>query len=69
MWGDYPIFEERVTQYTEGTLNIDLIGNKTNRLLWEGIAVGRVNENTYDNLEAKINEAVALIFRHLEINK
>lgn len=69
MWGDYPIFEERVTQYTEGTLNIDLIDNKTNRLLWEGIAVDRVNENTYDNLEAKINEAVALIFRHLEINK
>jgi hypothetical protein len=65
VWGDYPIFEERVTQYTEGTLNIDLIDNKTNRLLWEGIAVGRVSENTYDNLEAKINEAVALIFRHL----
>lgn len=65
VWGDYPIFEERIKQYTEGTLNIDLIDNNTNRLLWEGVAIGRVSEQTYDNLEAKINQAVGLIFEKL----
>jgi hypothetical protein len=65
VWGDYPIVEERISQYTEGTLNIDLIDNNTNHLLWEGVAIGRVNEKTYDNLEDKINQAVALIFAKL----
>lgn len=65
VWGNYPIVDERITQYTEGTLNIDLIDNRTNRLLWEGIAIGRVSENTYDNLEYKVNQAVRLIFEKL----
>lgn len=63
VWGDYPIYEERITQYTEGTINIDLIDNNTNRLLWEGVAIGRVSEKTYDNLEEQINQAVGLIFQ------
>jgi hypothetical protein len=65
VWGNYPIIEDRITQYTEGTLNIDLIDNNTKRLLWEGVAIGRVSENTYENLEDKINQAVTLIFEKL----
>ena len=65
VWGDYPIVDERITQYTQGTLNIDLIDNKTKRLLWEGVAIGRVSENTYENLEDKVKQAVALIFEKL----
>jgi hypothetical protein len=65
VWGDYPIIEDRITQYTEGTLNIDLIDNNTKRLLWEGVAIGRVSDKTYENLEDKINQAVALIFEKL----
>lgn len=61
-WDNYPLFDERISQYTEGTLNIDLIDRKTKYLVWEGIAVGEVNESTYDNLETKANEAVELIF-------
>lgn len=65
VWADYPIIDDRITQYTEGTLNIDLVDNKSNRLLWEGVAIGRVNEKTYENLEDKINQAVKLIFEKL----
>jgi hypothetical protein len=61
VWDDYPYFDERVTQYIEGTLNIDVIDRKTKRLVWEGIAIGKVNQNTYDNLEMKVDEAVRLI--------
>tara|TARA_R110002167_G_scaffold262768_1_gene469437 strand:+ start:877 stop:1470 length:594 start_codon:yes stop_codon:yes gene_type:complete len=65
VWGNYPIVDDRITQYTEGTLNIDLIDSSTKRLLWEGVAIGRVSENTYENLEDKINKAIALIFEKL----
>lgn len=61
-WDDYPLSRERISQYTQGTLNIDLIDRKTNRLVWEGIAVGKIDESTYDNLETKVNETVELIF-------
>jgi hypothetical protein len=62
VWGAYPRPETRVGQYTEGTLNIDVIDRSSKKLLWEGIAVGKLNKKTMDNLEAKINEAVALVF-------
>jgi hypothetical protein len=62
VWGAYPRPETRVDQYTEGTLNIDVIDRSSKKLLWEGIAVGKLTKKTMDNLEAKINEAVALIF-------
>ena len=62
VWGNYPHYETRIEQYTEGTLNIDVIDKSNKKLLWEGIAVGRLNKRTLDNLEEKINQAVALIF-------
>jgi hypothetical protein len=62
VWGDYPNVDGRITQYTEGTLNIDVIDSNTNLLLWEGVAIGRINEKTYENLEDEINHVVGLIF-------
>nr|WP_297348364.1 DUF4136 domain-containing protein [uncultured Glaciecola sp.] len=65
VWGNYPLIQERIKQYTEGTLTIDLIDHKTNLLLWEAVAIGRVSSRTYDNLEFKINETVKLMFERL----
>jgi hypothetical protein len=62
VWGGYPYTETRIEQYTEGTLNIDVIDISNKRLLWEGIAVGTLSKRTMDNLEDKINEALMLIF-------
>ncbi|MFT4789663.1 MAG: hypothetical protein ACI95X_002502 [Paraglaciecola sp.] len=62
VWGGYPHHETRIEQYTEGTLNIDVIDKSNKKLLWEGIAVGRLSKKMLDNLEVKINQAVALIF-------
>jgi hypothetical protein len=64
-WDNYPYIDERVTQYTEGTLNIDVIDSKTKRLVWEGIAIGKVSQDTYDNLKMKVDEAVQLILSKL----
>ena len=54
--------ETRVDQYTEGTLNIDAVDRSANTLVWEGIAIGKLNKKTMDDLPAKINQAVSMIF-------
>lgn len=59
-----PYWHDRthVTRYTEGTMNVDLVDARQNRLVWEGIAVGRVGSLTAENREARISETVAGIF-------
>lgn len=54
--------ETRVRQYTEGTLNIDLVDAGKKQLVWEGITVGRVHNESLGNLEARVNSAVKLVF-------
>ena len=60
-----PYWRDRtdVYHYTEGTINIDLVDVARNRLVWEGIAVGRVS-NTKDaaSRDARIDGAIADIF-------
>lgn len=60
-----PYWRDRtdVYRYTEGTINIDLVDVARNRLVWEGIAVGRVS-NTKDpaQRDARIDGAIADIF-------
>lgn len=52
----------QVYQYTEGTLNFDLVDAKRNQLVWEGIAVGRVANVKPEERIARIDQAVADIF-------
>ncbi len=59
----YGGYETQVTQYTEGTLNIDIVDNKSAQLAWEGIAIGRVNDKVLKNLEASANAAIAEFFK------
>ncbi len=62
-WGGYGgmgvTYETRVDQYTEGTLNIDVVDSKTNKLVWEGSVVGRLSEKDVRNMEQTVDEAVA----------
>jgi hypothetical protein len=44
-WGGYGYgTSTHVSQYTEGTINVDIVDSKLKRMVWEGVAVGRVNE-------------------------
>ncbi|TYT26016.1 DUF4136 domain-containing protein [Luteimonas viscosa] len=60
-----PYWRDRtdVYRYTEGTLNVDLVDAARNRLVWEGIAVGRVSRGK-DPAErnARIDSTMAEIF-------
>lgn len=45
-WGGYAYgTTTHVSNYTEGTVNVDMVDRKAKRMVWEGVAVGRVREN------------------------
>ncbi len=54
----------RTRHYTEGTLNIDVVDRSQKQLIWEGVAVGRLQEINNETLESEINKVVARIFKH-----
>ncbi|MFT3754670.1 MAG: DUF4136 domain-containing protein [Pseudoxanthomonas sp.] len=54
--------EVRVHNYTEGTVNVDLVDVARNRLAWEGIAVGRVSKLKPEERDARIDATMAEIF-------
>ena len=54
--------ETHVSQYTEGTYNIDLADPKLKRLVWEAVGVGRITDDKLENLEATVKEGVPRYF-------
>lgn len=59
VWGGY---DTTVTQYTEGTLTIDLVDRSRGQLVWEGTAVGRVRDEARRNPQPAIDSVVSQIF-------
>jgi hypothetical protein len=57
-YGAYGGYDTTVTQYTEGTLNIDLVDSATATLVWEGVTVGKITDKVRENLEGAVNAAV-----------
>jgi len=55
-WGGYGYgTQTHVSNYTEGTVNVDMVDRVQKRMVWEGIAVGRINEKkTNDEKRAGI---------------
>lgn len=47
-----------VDQYTEGTLNVDIVDAKSKRLVWESVAVGRVDAKTRENVPAAVKKVI-----------
>lgn len=65
-WPGYH-YETRITQYTEGTLNIDAADAARKKLVWEGSTVGRITDEVVRNLEASVDRAVADTFSQFPI--
>ena len=62
-WGAYGYgTETHVSQYTEGTFNIDLVDAKQRKLVWEAVGIGRITDSTYENLEQRVKEGVPRFF-------
>ena len=65
-WGGYGYgTSTHVSQYTEGTVNVDMVDVKQKRMIWEGVAIGRVDEKEKnDELRSDINTGVAEMFEN-----
>lgn len=62
-WGGYGYgTETHVSQYTEGTFNIDLIDNARDQLVWEAVGKGRVSQKDLENLREGVMEGVPKYF-------
>ena len=62
-WGGYGYgTETHVSQYTEGTFNIDIIDARKNQLVWEAVGQGRVSQKDIENLEEGVMEGVPKYF-------
>jgi hypothetical protein len=57
-WGGYGGYETRIDQFTEGTVNFDLVDTRTDQLVWEGAITGKITKEVRDNLQA-VCDAVA----------
>ncbi len=59
-----PYWRDRtdVHQYTEGTLNVDIVDVSRKQLVWEGVAVGTVGRADAQRRGEQIDAAVAAIF-------
>ena len=52
-----------VDNYTEGTINVDMVDRAQKRMVWEGVAVGRVNQKkTGEERRTAIYEGVKEMF-------
>jgi len=63
-WGGYGYgTTTHVSNYTEGTVNVDMVDREAKRMIWEGVAVGRVNEkNTNEETRANIYSGIQEMF-------
>jgi hypothetical protein len=59
--------ETSVDQYTQGTLNVDVVDARRRQLVWEGVAVGRVTESVRGNIPAVIDGVMPEIFAKFPI--
>jgi len=60
-WSGY-YYETLVRDYTEGTLNIDVVDRARKQLVWEGIAIGEVSEKKRNDPATALPPVVARIF-------
>lgn len=65
-WMGYPYgTSTHVSQYTEGTVNVDMVDARAKRMVWEGVAVGRVKEGrSNEEIRQAINDGVATMFEN-----
>ena len=62
-WMGYGYAQEtHVSQYTEGTFNIDLVDARKKKLVWEAVGTGRISQKLLEELEERVNIGVAKYF-------
>lgn len=65
----WPMYQNQttVTEYTEGTLNIDVADAQRKQLVWEGVVTQAVSQSDVNNAAATIDAAVVAAFAKFPI--
>jgi hypothetical protein len=67
-YNTWPTYQRtEVRQYTKGTLGIDVVDAARRQLVWEGFALGRVTQQTTDNIGPVLDSAVVDIFANFPL--
>jgi hypothetical protein len=62
-YGAWPMYDQStVSQYTEGTLNIDVVDAAKKQLVWEGVVTDTVTQSDMNAAQAGLNAAVKAAF-------
>lgn len=70
IYGTWPLYHETdVDQYTQGTLNVDVVDTRRGQMVWEGVAVGRVTDKTLASAESAINRVMPQIFEKFPLSR
>jgi len=60
-------YETYVDNYTEGTVNIDIVDRQQNKMIWEGIAIGHLTDKKQQNMQSTLQQIVIDIFSQFPI--
>ncbi|RUM52464.1 MAG: DUF4136 domain-containing protein [Methylococcus sp.] len=67
-WGGYND-DTFVHRYAEETLHIDVVDRERMQMVWEGLAIGTVRQNSQDDVRSAVDETVARMFEKFPSGK
>lgn len=70
LYSPYPVYQDRTTvsEYKEGTLNVDVADVASQRLIWEGIVTQTMDSKAYENIAGTIDNAVVAAFAKFPVS-
>ncbi len=69
VYSTWPLYynQNTVTQFTQGTLNIDIVDAARKQLVWEGLVTDSVSQKDLDNIAPALHAAVVAAFARFPI--
>jgi hypothetical protein len=69
MYGTWPMYQDQTTvsQYKEGTLNIDIVDATRKQLVWEAVVTDKFTEKKRDNIGKTVDEYMKAAFKKYPI--
>jgi hypothetical protein len=69
MYGTWPMYQDQTTvsQYKEGTLNIDIVDAARKQLVWEAVVSDKFTEKKRDNIGKTVDDYMKAAFKKFPI--
>jgi len=69
MYGTYPMYQDQTTvsQYKEGTLNIDIVDVSRKQLVWEAVVSDTITQKKRDNMQKTVDDYMNAAFKKFPI--